>query len=809
MQISLHPSRARRLSAALTGCALLAGTVAGAPAGAAPSAVAARTLTATETCGEGDGLPDSKISIQLFTHVNEIGWGLPSPDTLDRVLGEVANAGFSNIELFNQPYQMPVDEHRAILDKHGLEVSSSHGSTDWNTWPDTVAYAVALGQDYIGTGGMAGSYGTYEEAVATAAYVNQLGQYAHENGANKIVLHNHQTEFTTQYPHPETGEMVSAWQVIEENTDPRYVSFELDVGWAADAGIDVPAWIEEYGNRIELLHVKDAVNINAAGDPRQVALGSGELDLPAIITAAEPYVKYYTYEWDYAPSFESSAESYHYLRCFLSEDDGGGGDEDGESLALRRPVTTSSVDEPDQTGEMAVDGNAGTRWGSEHSEPEWIAVDLGANYDLNRVVIDWETAYASGYEIQTSLDGDTWTTVHTVTDGDGLFDDLDVSGTGRHVRLYLNERATGWGFSLYEVEIYGTPSGGEPSDTTAPLVEAEVTGDTTKTVTITATDDSGRATIEYQIDDATTWTTYSAPLTLDEPGTHVVRYRATDAAGNRSTGQVEVVVRADEPDPDPEAGAKPTVSVTTMPAASNGRSNWFTTPVTVRLAADGGESLAVEYRINNSAWTAYTEPFQVTGDGITRVQARATDGGGRTSTIETTTIKMDAAEPTVVVKGIANGGKLDIAAVRTARVSVTDVTSGPAQQVVRLDGKIVDAPARIDAMSLRPGRHRLEVTAFDEAGNQASLTIRFRALAPSYGKAHKLLDRLDDEGAIGPKLGKKLTNQLDAARRTDGRNDARGALRSLKRFAKLTKRVDDKEVRLALKRLSRTLKSQL
>ncbi len=53
--------------------------------------------------------------------------------------------------------------------------------------------------------------------------------------------------------------------------------------------------------------------------------------------------------------------------------------------------------------------------------------------------------------------------MHTVTDGDGYFDDIDLSGTGRHVRLYATERATQWGFSIYELEIYGTPSGGHPT----------------------------------------------------------------------------------------------------------------------------------------------------------------------------------------------------------------------------------------------------------------------------------------------------------------------------------------------------------
>ena len=79
----------------------------------------------------------------------------------------------------------------------------------------------------------------------------------------------------------------------------------------------------------------------------------------------------------------------------------------------------------------------------------------------------------------------------------------------------------------------------------------------------------------------------------------------------------------------------------------------------------------------------------------------------------------------------------------------------------------------------------------------------------SYGKVKKLVNRLDDQGLVGPKLAKKLKKQLQAAKRADRRKDAGAAIRSLKRFERLASRVKDKEVRLALKRLSRTLKSQL
>ena len=237
-------------------------------------------------------------------------------------------------------------------------------------------------------------------------------------------------------------------------------------------------------------------------------------------------------------------------------------------------------------------------------------------------------------------------------------------------------------------------------DTASPTVTATQAGDTTKTVTVTATDaTSDVASIQYQVDADTTWKTYSAPLTFDQPGTYTVRYRATDDAGNTTNGQTEVVV----PKPGgPVETAKPTVSITTNPVAANGRSNWFTSPVTVTLAGAGGEGkLSVEYRIDNGSWTAYTAPFKVAQDGVTRVQARATDASGRTSAIETTTVKIDGSAPTLGVSGIVDGQKMDMAAIRTAMVTFADATSGVAERVVRLDGTVVRSPARLDGMVLR------------------------------------------------------------------------------------------------------------
>lgn len=130
----------------------------------------------------------------------------------------------------------------------------------------------------------------------------------------------------------------------------------------------------------------------------------------------------------------------------------------GTNVAEGKPTTASSYQ---QTGdgapfgpELATDGDFGTRWASDWSDPQWIQVDLGAPTTFDHVQLAWETSYATAYQIQTSDDGATWTTVYTTTTGDGGVDDLDIAGTGRYVRMYGTQRGTGWGYSLYEFGVY-------------------------------------------------------------------------------------------------------------------------------------------------------------------------------------------------------------------------------------------------------------------------------------------------------------------------------------------------------------------
>jgi len=130
---------------------------------------------------------------------------------------------------------------------------------------------------------------------------------------------------------------------------------------------------------------------------------------------------------------------------------------DTGDLALDRPASASST-EPDGDGpDAAVDGEAATRWSSAWgSDPQWISVDLGKSESISRVQLLWESAYAKSYQIQVSDDGAHWTDIYKTTTGRGGEEDLPgLGGRGRYVRLYGTQRATPWGYSLYEFKVYG------------------------------------------------------------------------------------------------------------------------------------------------------------------------------------------------------------------------------------------------------------------------------------------------------------------------------------------------------------------
>jgi beta-glucosidase len=71
-------------------------------------------------------------------------------------------------------------------------------------------------------------------------------------------------------------------------------------------------------------------------------------------------------------------------------------------------------------------------------------------------VLYWEAAYATAFEIQISPDNSTWTTIYSTTTGTGGTQSLNISGTGRYIRMYGTARGTQYGYSLWEFQVFGS-----------------------------------------------------------------------------------------------------------------------------------------------------------------------------------------------------------------------------------------------------------------------------------------------------------------------------------------------------------------
>jgi sugar phosphate isomerase/epimerase len=252
--------------------------------------------------GQGDrhSISDDEISIQLWNFAAYVGFGTDAATQarLEEVLRRLSEIGYRNVEPFTFN-GLTAAQFKALLDKYDLKARSRHGDVSITNFAKTLADSKTLRQRYVGSGGFpTPGIGSYENTLATAIVMNELGRRSVRNGTGKFYGHNHQQEFRTKYADPAAGEMKSAWQILVENTDPRYVAFQLDVLWATDGGADPVALLQRFGHRIFSLHVKDGINVADPVNATPVPMGQGEMVFEPILRAAEGHVKYYIYEQD-------------------------------------------------------------------------------------------------------------------------------------------------------------------------------------------------------------------------------------------------------------------------------------------------------------------------------------------------------------------------------------------------------------------------------------------------------------------------------------------------------------------------------
>jgi sugar phosphate isomerase/epimerase len=282
----------------------------------------------------GEGAPSGQSGIQLYNFSGYLNNGAgelnpPAPTTtqgrLERVFQFLQAKGIKKVELYGYPgHPFPgtnpatplniagLQALRALGDQYGLRFVGRHGNLTEANWDKQIEASKILGQDHIGEAGFPGSpgsYNTYAAALNLAQLLNRLGKRSVEAGLGPAYFHNHQQEFGPRYM--DNGVLKSAWEVVMDHTDPRWVSAQIDIGWAvcglaygtppdaATAQTEVTRLIDKYQRRIVSFHVKDMVNIRpTCGDADQRQLGLGEVNFAPMFAAAKNRVKYYLSERD-------------------------------------------------------------------------------------------------------------------------------------------------------------------------------------------------------------------------------------------------------------------------------------------------------------------------------------------------------------------------------------------------------------------------------------------------------------------------------------------------------------------------------
>ena len=139
----------------------------------------------------------------------------------------------------------------------------------------------------------------------------------------------------------------------------------------------------------------------------------------------------------------------------------------GENIAYKRTVKATSEESEQYKAEYAVDADGNTRWSSKNYDKQNFIVDLWGVHTVASVKIAWETAYASQFQVQISTDNSSWKTVYENYKAKGGTMVINFSPVkAQYVKIYCIERATEYGFSIYEFEIYENNS---DSDSQTPL----------------------------------------------------------------------------------------------------------------------------------------------------------------------------------------------------------------------------------------------------------------------------------------------------------------------------------------------------
>ena len=237
------------------------------------------------------GSPD-KLGMVSYTFRNSFQKDVAA--TLDTIKG----MGITNME-FSNLFGRTATDIKKLLDERGMICTSFGTSYDeaLTKTQQVAENAKTLGASFVRVAWIPHDNKvpfTIETTKKAVEDFNTIGKTLKDQYGLSFCYHNHGYEFSPY-------EKGTFYDYIVANTDPNYVSFELDILWAFHPGADPAQLIKKYGSRFKLMHVKDlktGVKGDFSGSTDQnndVVLGTGQIDVKAILKAAKKSAIQYYY----------------------------------------------------------------------------------------------------------------------------------------------------------------------------------------------------------------------------------------------------------------------------------------------------------------------------------------------------------------------------------------------------------------------------------------------------------------------------------------------------------------------------------
>jgi sugar phosphate isomerase/epimerase len=249
------------------------------------------------------------FGVQTYTFRRSIG------NDPAKTLDTIKNMGFTEIE--GGGGRIAPEDFKKLCDERGISIPST--GADYGQLmraPDSIVMrAKALGSKYVMCAWIPHENGvlTFENAKKACEDFNKAGKYLKENGLT-FCYHAHGYEFQPY----EDGTLLD---YILKNTNPDYVSFEMDIFWIQFGGGDPVALLKKYGDRWKLMHLKDMrkdIKKDLTGGTSQendVAFGTGQIDIPSILKEAKKIgIKHYFIEDESSNIIQQLPISIAYLK---------------------------------------------------------------------------------------------------------------------------------------------------------------------------------------------------------------------------------------------------------------------------------------------------------------------------------------------------------------------------------------------------------------------------------------------------------------------------------------------------------------